>query len=90
MKLSLVAGIAAATLSGSLAFLPAPHDTAFTAGTTHPVGERCGQAAWPYYENTCLRHLRPLNGRAPQVRLVSTDRQPAANPASQAAKTWPR
>jgi hypothetical protein len=40
----------------------------------HPIGQDCSERAWPYYEPNCLRDLSRPNGKARNVRVVTTDR----------------
>jgi hypothetical protein len=39
-----------------------------------PLGGKCSQNAWPYFEAACLRDTRNPFGEARHVRVVSTDR----------------
>lgn len=39
-----------------------------------PLGAKCSEQAWPYFEAKCLRDSRMSMGRARTVRVVSADR----------------
>lgn len=40
-----------------------------------PVGTKCSQKAWPYFENGCLRNAGNRTMPQTQVRIVSVDRR---------------
>jgi len=40
----------------------------------HPIGKRCSQQAWPYFEARCTRDRRQATGQPRNVRIVTTDR----------------
>jgi hypothetical protein len=92
---TLIAGIAAATLLGSVVYVLAA-GTEVMAGTSQSefagnrfdarwAGSVC-ERAWPYYDSSCLRDSTRPGNRARDVRIVTTDRMPAAKPAALAAK----
>jgi hypothetical protein len=41
---------------------------------SRPLGTRCSQQAWPYFEADCLRDTRKAMGQAQSVRIVTADR----------------
>ena len=43
-----------------------------------PIGAKCSQHEWPYFEASCLRDPRRPFGQARQVRIIPLDRLPAA------------
>jgi hypothetical protein len=92
---TLIAGIAAATLLGSVVYVLAA-GTEVMASTSQPAvkgdlfeirwsGIVC-QRAWPYYDSSCLRDPSRPGSRARTVRVVSADRLTAMKPAALAAK----
>ena len=44
-----------------------------------PIGAKCSQHEWPYFEASCLRDPRRPFGQARQVRIIQLDRLPAAD-----------
>ena len=44
-----------------------------------PIGAKCSQHEWPYFEASCLRDPRQPFGQARQVRIIPLDRMPAVN-----------
>ena len=51
-----------------------------------PLGNACGEQAWPYYISTCVLDLRLPDGRARAVRIVSSDQSSTAKLAAHIAK----
>jgi hypothetical protein len=51
-----------------------------------PLGNACGEQAWPYYTSTCVLDPRRPDGRARAVRIVSPDQSSALKLAPQIAK----
>jgi len=43
-----------------------------------PLGGKCSQNAWPYFEAACLRDTRNPFGETRPARIVSADRLPSA------------
>jgi len=43
-----------------------------------PLGAKCSQNAWPYFEAACLRDTRNPFGETRPARIVSTDRLTSA------------
>jgi hypothetical protein len=41
-----------------------------------PIGAKCSQREWPYFEAACLRDPRHPFGQARQVRVIPLDRMP--------------
>ena len=39
-----------------------------------PIGAKCSEQAWPYFEATCLRDRRMAMGQAKPARVVTADR----------------
>ena len=39
-----------------------------------PLGTRCSEQAWPYFEANCVRDKRTAMGRAKSPRIVTADR----------------
>jgi hypothetical protein len=39
-----------------------------------PLGTKCSEQAWPYYEAACMRDRFAAQGKAKQARIVSADR----------------
>ncbi len=80
--LSAFAGLA--LLAGALSLLPGISPQV-EASTPPPVlksdragAAECSRQAWPYYAGACLRDPARNAGRARQIRMVTTDRLPAA------------
>jgi hypothetical protein len=44
-----------------------------------PIGSKCSEREWPYFEAACLRDPRHPFGQARQVRIIPLDRLPAAD-----------
>jgi hypothetical protein len=44
-----------------------------------PIGAKCSQHEWPYFEAACLHDPRQPFGQARQVRIIPLDRLPAAD-----------
>ena len=42
-----------------------------------PIGSKCSQREWPYFEAACLRDPRKPFGQTRQVRIIPLDRLPA-------------
>lgn len=81
----LFAGIAAATLLSSVAYVLGMPGTEVSPSNSqpavkgdrldiHPFPATCSQQAWPHYNNACVRDHRRPAARAQQVRVVSVDR----------------
>jgi hypothetical protein len=43
-----------------------------------PLGTRCSEQAWPYFEARCMRDRRIALGQARAARIVTADRVDAA------------
>ncbi len=78
--LSAFAGLA--LLAGALSLLPGISPQV-EASTPPPVVKsdradpaECSRQAWPYYDSACLRDPARNAGRAPRIRIVTTDRLP--------------
>ena len=39
-----------------------------------PLGTKCSQQAWPYFEASCLRDKRAAMGKVQPARIVTADR----------------
>ena len=50
-----------------------------------PIGSKCSQREWPYFEATCLRDPRQPFSQARQVRVIPLDRLPALDNATAVA-----
>lgn len=48
-----------------------------------PLGGKCSQNAWPYFEAACLRDARNPSGQVRAVRVVSAERPPALGAGAQ-------
>jgi hypothetical protein len=96
MMKTLIAGIAAATLLGSVVYVLAASPevsvgVSLFAYKADPFEARwtglvCSERAWPYYDNSCLRDPNRPGNRVRTVRVVSADRMPAVQPASLASR----
>jgi len=42
-----------------------------------PIGSKCSEREWPYFEAACLRDPRKPFGQPRQVRIIPLDRLPA-------------
>ena len=40
-----------------------------------PIGAKCSEQAWPYFETNCTRDRRMAMGQAKTVRVVTADRK---------------
>jgi hypothetical protein len=86
IKLFVIVGVAAATLTGGVVFFVAP-STEVKASTSAAKGDRldiqqskaeCSQQAWPYYPSNCIRDFRRATRKASEVRFVFADQMPNA------------
>jgi hypothetical protein len=76
--------IAAALIAGALTIVPGASDEVSASSPLNsgkgdrldlrPLGPKCSQQAWPYYEAGCLRDLRQTMGQAKKARIVTADR----------------
>jgi hypothetical protein len=79
----------AAAVATAISFIPGASDRVVASAPLHsgkgdrldvrPLGTKCSERAWPYFETNCLRDNRMAMGQARPVRVVTADR---INPAS--------
>jgi hypothetical protein len=80
-----VSAILLATLvAGAWIVLPGNSDQVVASAPMHsgkgdrldirPLGTKCSQQAWPYFEANCLRDRRVAMGQARTARMVTADR----------------
>lgn len=83
--LSPISAVAAAALvAGAITILPGASERVVASAPLNsgkgdridarPLGPKCSQQAWPYFEAGCLRDSRRPMGQAAPVRIVTTDR----------------
>ena len=88
MLKAIYAVIAAAIVAGSFVATLSVSEQVEARGSTpgakadradiRPLGAKCSQNAWPYFEAACLRDTRNPFGETRPARIVSTDRLPVA------------
>jgi hypothetical protein len=81
---SISAVVLAALIAGAVTFLPSFTNPVVASAPIHsgkgdrldarPLGIRCSERAWPYFEADCLRDGRVPEGRAKAARIVTADR----------------
>ena len=74
----------AALVAGAATILPGVSDRVVASAPLHsgkgdrvdlrPLGTRCSEQAWPYFEASCLRDPRLARGQAKSARIVAPDR----------------
>jgi hypothetical protein len=74
----------AALVAGAATILPGVSDRVVASAPLHsgkgdrldlrPLGTRCSEQAWPYFEANCLRDPRLAHGQAKSARIVAPDR----------------
>ena len=77
--------VAAALIAGALAVIPGASDKVVASAPLNsgkgdrldirPIGPKCSEQAWPYYEASCLKDRRQAMGQAKAVRVVSADKR---------------
>ena len=88
MLKAVYAAIAAAIVAGAFVATLSVSDQVEAHGSTpgvkadradiRPLGGKCSQNAWPYFEAACLRDSRNPFGETRPARIVSTDRLASA------------
>ncbi len=83
-KKTVSAIVAAALIAGAITFLPGGSDKVVASAPLNsgkgdrldirPLGTKCSEQAWPYFEAKCTRDRRHAMGEARTVRLVTPDR----------------
>jgi hypothetical protein len=78
----------ASLIAGAVTILPSFSDKVVASAPIHsgkgdrldirPLGPKCSEQAWPYFEANCLRDKRTAMGRAKSARVVTADRFAAA------------
>ena len=81
---SISALVLAALAAGGMTILPSFSDKVIASAPIHggkgdrldirPLGDKCSQQAWPYFEAGCLRDQRFALGQAKPARVVTADR----------------
>jgi hypothetical protein len=81
---SISAVVLAAMVAGAYTVLPGTSDkvaasTPFKSGKgdrldIRPLGIKCSEQPWPYFEARCMRDPRVARGEAKPARIVSADR----------------
>jgi hypothetical protein len=81
---SISAVVLAALVASAITILPGASDKVVASAPLNsgkgdrldirPLGPKCSQQAWPYFEANCLRDRRMALGQAKAVRLVTADR----------------
>ena len=88
MRKTIYAIAAAAAIAAALVMLPSlsqvqAHGPVFGVKgdrvDARPIGAKCSQHEWPYFEASCLRDSRQPFGQARQVRVIPLDRMPAVD-----------
>ena len=74
----------AALIAGTASILPSFSDKVVASAPIHsgkgdrldirPLGTKCSEQAWPYFEAGCLRDHRASMGHVKPARIVSADR----------------
>ena len=87
MRKTIYAVAAAAAIAATLVVLTSlspqvqAHGPVFGAkadrADARPIGTKCSQHEWPYFEASCLRDPRHPFGQARQVRIIPLERVPA-------------
>jgi hypothetical protein len=83
-KTSISAVVLAALIAGTVTVLPSFSDKVVAKAPIQsgkgdrldirPIGTKCSEQAWPYFEAGCLRDLRVAEGKAKAARIVTADR----------------
>ena len=78
----------AALIAGAVTIVPSLSDKVIASAPIHggkgdrldirPLGPRCSEQAWPYFEASCLRDKRAPMGKVKAARIVTADRLGAA------------
>jgi hypothetical protein len=73
----------AALVAGAATILPGVSDRVVASAPLHsgkgdrldlrPLGTRCSEQAWPYFEANCVRDPRLAHGQAKSARIVAPD-----------------
>ena len=76
--------VAAGLIAGALTVLPGASNKVVASAPLNsgksdrldvrPIGNRCSEQAWPYFEAGCVRDKRNAMGQAKAVRVVTADR----------------
>jgi hypothetical protein len=84
MNRSISALAVAALVAGALMVLPSFSDPVGASTPIHrgkgdrldirPLGPKCSEQAWPYFEAQCLRDNRSASGRVRPARVIAIDR----------------
>ena len=90
-KKTVSAIILAALVAGVVTLLPGGSDKVVASAPLNsgkgdrldirPLGTKCSEQAWPYFEAKCTRDPRQVMGEVKAVRIVSTDRTALQTPA---------
>ena len=77
--------LAAAAIAGALTILPGTSDKVSASAPLNsgkgdrldirPLGAKCSEQAWPYYEVACMKDVRSPMGQAKATRVVSADKK---------------
>ena len=83
-KKSISAVVVAALVAGVVTLLPGGSDKVVAHAPLNsgkgdrldirPLGTKCSEQAWPYFEAKCTRDRRQAMGEVKAVRIVTTDR----------------
>jgi hypothetical protein len=75
--------VLAALIATAITFIPGTSDKVVASAPLHagkgdrldirPLGTKCSEQAWPYFEANCLRDRRAAMGRAKPARIVTAD-----------------
>jgi hypothetical protein len=81
---SIAAMALAALIAGTATILPNFSERVVASAPIHsgkgdrldirPLGTKCSQQAWPYFEASCLRDKRAAMGKVQPARIVTADR----------------
>ncbi len=76
--------VAAAAIAGAITVIPGGSDKVVASAPLNsgkgdrldvrPIGAKCSEQAWPYFEVNCVRDRRMAMGQAKDVRVVTADR----------------
>jgi hypothetical protein len=77
--------LAAAAVAGALTIIPGASDKVSASSPLNsgkgdrldirPLGAKCSEQAWPYYEAACMKDVRSPMGQAKASRVVAADKR---------------
>jgi hypothetical protein len=79
----------AAAVATAISFIPGASDRVVASAPLHsgkgdrldirPLGAKCSERPWPYFENNCVRDRRMAMGQVRPARIVTADRVDTAS-----------